>query len=370
MQRKKVGLATCFIDNYGACLQAYALQTKIEESGCDCKIIKYTQPAGYGRRTWRYNSLLLSLASFLKKDLRIHHGNKPKFEKFRKKYLKFTKKYESSDSLYNFDLGLDAYVCGSDQIWNPLLFKGNDPIYMLDFVPNGKKRIAYAPSIGLSEFPKQYIEDFKNKINQFDYISVRESAGKDIAQPLTDKEVKVVLDPTLLLNGNEWSKLASEVKIDRPYIFCYIFGDRHYIGEFVEYVKKETGLNVVCIPYTKREKESDYIKVYDAGPCEFLWLIKNAKFVITDSFHATAFSINFNTPFYSLLRNEDSDKINMNSRIFSILKLVGLEERMVAEDVKYPFDIKTDIDFSNANKCLDEKRRCDFGDLKKQLENI
>ncbi len=236
-------------------------------------------------------------------------------------------------------------------------------------MPDGTKRIAYAPSIGLSEFPEEYSADLKEKVNRFDYLSVRETAGQKIIEPLTDIDVKVVLDPTLLLTGEQWSKIAKPPKIKEPYIFLYLFGNRPYIGEFVEYVRKQTGLRVVCIPYTEREKNSEYVQIYDAGPCEFLGLIKNASLVITDSFHATAFSINFNTPFYSLLRNDDSDKVNMNSRIFSILDLVGLQERMVLPDVEYPFSIDMSLDFSGANERINDKRRSDFGDLKQQLES-
>lgn len=374
MRKKAVGLVTCFVDNYGACLQAYALQTKIEETGSICKIIQYTQPDGYRKFTLREmlktNRFFLRMVQLINYKPLIRHINKPKFQAFKSHYLKFTRRYPTADAIYQDNLPFDAYVCGSDQIWNPRLFQGNDPIYLLDFVPKGKKRIAYAPSIGLSKFPGEYQEDFQEKINRFDYISVREKAGKEIIQLLTDKEVKVVLDPTLLLNVDEWSKIAAPIRIKKPYIFCYLFGTRSYIGEFVEYARKITKMKVVCIPYTEREKNPAYTQVYDAGPSEFLGLLKNASLVITDSFHATAFSINFNTPFYSLLRNEDADEINMNSRIFSILDLVGLCDRLVPPDVKYPFDIETEMNFTDSNRYLNYKRKLDFGDLKHQLEDI
>lgn len=374
MRKLTVGLATCFVDNYGACLQAYALQTKIEETGAECKIIQYTQPDGYRRFTLRgilkTNPIFLKVIEIAKYEPLMKYISKPRFQNFRKRYLKLTRRYATFEAVYAANMTFDAYVCGSDQIWNPRLFHGNDPIYMLDFVPTGKKRIAYAPSIGLSKIPEEYEQDFREKLNRFDYISVREVAGRKIVQALTDKEVKVVLDPTLLVNCDEWSRILTPPHITEPYIFCYLFGVRSYIGEFVEYVRKALGLKIVCIPYTEREKNPEYIQVYDAGPCEFLGLIKNASLVITDSFHATAFSINFNTPFYSLLRNEDTDEINMNSRIFSILELVGLRDRLVLPGVKYPFEIKAQVDFSNANQRLKEKREIDFEDLKHQLEDI
>ncbi len=370
--KKKVGLATCFIDNYGACLQAYALSRKIKECGCKCQIINYIEPHNYNkpslRNTLYSHSLIAKILTLRYKHIYIAHGKKPAFHKFRRKYLSFTRRFLTAKAVKDANLRFDACVCGSDQIWNPLFFNGNNDIYFLDFVSEGTKRIAYAPSIGLAEFPEEYMSDLKEKVNRFDYLSVRETAGQKIVAPLTDNDVKVVLDPTLLLTASQWAKIAKLPKIKEPYIFLYLFGNRPYIGEFVEYVRNLTGLQVVCIPYTEREKNPEYVKVYDAGPCEFLGLIKNASLVITDSFHATAFSINFNIPFYSLLRNEDSEKINMNSRIFSILDLVGLQERLVNPDVEYPFNIDMNVDFTEANRRIDEKRTIDFGDLKYHLE--
>lgn len=372
MKSKNVGLATCFIDNYGACLQAYALQTKIEETGAKCKIIKYTEPDGYKRKhnmrdTLKANPIFLFAVCLFRYKPFFKYLNKPKFQAFRNKYLKFTPRFDTAEEVYKAKMDFDVYVCGSDQIWNPMLFDGNDPIYTLDFVPNERKRIAYAPSIGLSEFPKEYIEDFKNKIERFDFISVRESAGQAIVQPLTDKEVKVVLDPTLLLNGNDWSKIATPVKMKRPYIFCYLFGTRKYIGEFTEYVRRTTGMDVVCIPLTEREEKSDYIKIYNAGPCEFLGLIRDAALVITDSFHATAFSINFNTPFYSLLRNEDGEKNNMNSRVENLLSMMQLEERLITDRTQFLDAEKLEMDFTTSNELLSKRRTVDFDFLEKAL---
>lgn len=372
MKSKKVGLATCFIDNYGACLQAYALQKKIEETGAECKIIQYIEPEGYKRKhnirdAIKANPLFLFAVRLFGYKPFFKYLNKSKFQAFRNKYLKFTPRYDTAEEVYKAGMEFDAYVCGSDQIWNPVLFDGNDPIYTLDFVPDGKRRIAYAPSIGLSEFPKEHIEDFKNKIERFDFISVRESAGQAIVQQLTDKEVKVVLDPTLLLNDGDWSKIATSVKMKRPYIFCYLFGTRKYIGEFTEYVRRATKMDIVCIPLTEREEKSDYIKIYDAGPCEFLGLIRDAALVITDSFHATAFSINFNTPFYSLLRNEANERNNMNSRVENLLAMMQMEERLIVDQIRFPVTAELEMDFTTSNKILSQRRAEDFGFLEKAL---
>ena len=370
----KVGLATCFIDNYGACLQAYALQKKIKDCGFSCEIINYLEPDGYEQDTFKHkllkNKIFLNLASIIRKNYKKVYPKKIAFDKFRKQYLKFGPKYYKSEDIFNVEHDYDACVCGSDQIWNPLLFGGNDKVYFLDFVPKGKKRIAYAPSIGIDKFPAEHLPEFEQLISKFDFLSVREDSGKKIIEENTQSKAKVVLDPTLLLNGGEWSNIAQPLNIKKPYIFCYLFGEREYIGEFVDYVKNKTNMQVVCIPFTKREETGDFKKVYNAGPCEFLWLIKNAALVITDSFHATAFSINFNTPFYSLLRNTDNEEINMNSRIFNILEMTKLTDRLITPETKYPFEVNTQLDFSIANSILADRRNKDFSLLYNALEGV
>lgn len=370
--KKNVGLATCFIDNYGACLQAYALQTAIEKLGHKCEIINYREPVGYEKQKMKKrllsNPFFVTALSKFSEGYRRAYAKRPKFDAFRNKYLHLGVACDTEKAVYESALRYDAYVCGSDQIWNPLLFSKNNKIYFLDFVEEGKKRIAYAPSIGIEKIPEMYVEEFGQLVSKFDSLSVREKSGGTIIKDILDKDVDVVLDPTLLLNGEEWSQLAHSPKIKKPYIFCYLFGEREYIGTFVEYVRRKLGLPVVCIPFTKREHESDFLKIEKAGPNEFLWLIKNASLVITDSFHATAFSINFNTPFYSLLRNTDNDKNNMNSRIFNILEMTELTERLVTPNVTYPFDISCNMDYSNANGLLQERRTKDFNFLKRALE--
>ncbi len=368
---KKAGLATCFIDNYGACLQAYALQTKIEECGYQTEIINFREPRGYRKgtslkHTLFYRPFFVKLLGIYNKKYTGAFARNVHCENFRRKYLKLSEPYCTMEELYQAKMDYDAYVCGSDQIWNPLFYGGNNKAYLLDFAPPGKKKVSYAPSIGLGRFPEEYKEEFKKLLGTFHALSVRELAGKEIINDV-GYEATVVLDPTLLVESDEWEKILKPVKVRDPYIFCYLFGDRPYIGAVVEEFAKRTGLKVVCMPFTKREEESDYVKIYDAGPQEFLWLIKNAELVLTDSFHATAFSANFNTPFYSLLRNTDKDEINMNSRIFSILDLLGLQDRIIASEKEIPNEEKMGIDFTEANRRLQEKRREDFGFLKEAL---
>ena len=318
-----IGLATCFLDNYGACLQAYALQTSLEKTNSKVEIINYIGEYGYepdrGIEKFIRNPLFKWVKSKMDSSYKIRNKNHIRFNEFRRKYLKLSPKtFHSLDELKKSTHIYDAYVCGSDQIWNPMLYNSNNKVYFLDFVPKDKKRIAYAPSIGISAIPEKYQGEMRELLNKMDVLSVREKTGSKIVEKLTGRECRTVLDPTLLLSKEEWEGLACNPQIKEDYIFCYIFGEREYIGDFVRYVHQKTGLKLVTIPFTEREKSELYNRVDVAGPEDFVGLIKNAKLVITDSFHATAFSVNLNIPFYTLLRNTNDDKNNMNSRVVDI----------------------------------------------------
>ena len=369
---KKVGLMTCYMNNFGACLQAYALQHKIDELGLDCEIIKYTPIRAVkeysflikvGRRLY---SLIKGFANI---DFRYENYRNRSFVRFRKKYLTFSNEnYLKEEELYSHQLKYDCYVTGSDQIWNPNLFNGQaNPIYFLDFVPDGKGRVAYAPSIGVSSVSDSYKTEMKKYLARFDAISVREYEGKEIIDSIIECECRAVLDPTLLLKKNEWEALLHDKIINKDYILLYLFSDREYIGEFVQYVQEQLGIDVVTIPFNKREYYSNHIKIKKAGPLEFLNLIKNASLVITDSFHATAFSINLQVPFYTLLRNTEKETNNMNSRIYSILSFTKLENRIIRDKEAFPDKINLEIDFSEADKRLQEKREQDIDFLKSAL---
>jgi hypothetical protein len=372
--KKTVGLTTCYVDNFGACLQAYSLQKMIEMLGYHCEIIKYT-PVKASQEKKLSQEILHNGKEILRIIKRPSHLQEfircRRFRRFRKELLAFGKEYfPTIESLYQNPPHYDIYVTGSDQLWNPIIHnRTNNKAYFLDFAPIGKKRVAYAPSIGLSVIPDVCKAEMSQLLNKMDHISIREEAGRQIVEALTDKPCRVVLDPTLLHDKDFWNRIAVDYHHKKPYIFCYLFGTPEYIGRFVQYVKEKTGYDVVVIPFTERERCSDYIKITALGPREFLGLVKNAALVITDSFHATAFSINLNVPFYSLLRNTDADANNMNSRIFNMLDLAGLNERLVASSEDFPDYVMETPDFDSANKRIREKRVQDIEYLRNAMED-
>ena len=247
------------------------------------------------------------------------------------------------------------YLCGSDQIWNPNLYCDNG-FYFAEFAPDKAVKISYASSVGVSSVNKKQAEFMAPLLNGLDVISTREQKGADIINSISKKTATVVLDPTLLLDGDAWSQISKPRMIDEPYVFCYLFGELEYATEMKKRVKEITGMKVVSIPFVPRELNSDDEKIFEAGPLEFISLIKNASLVLTDSFHATAFSINLKTPFISLCRFNKNDKKSMNDRLVTILNLVGLSGRLIYEGDTISDDFLYDIDFEKAHILLEQKR--------------
>lgn len=380
--RKKIGLVTYYGDNYGACLQAYALQSSINNLGYICSIVEYKAIFSKCK-----NKNIISKFIKILKDNDVKHiisryktskyiteANQSRHalcEKFRDSNLQIAhNKCLSDEDFYLIPLDFDAYVCGSDQIWNPTFYGKCHPIYYLDFVPIGKKRIAYAPSVGISDIDVKYEDDLKKYLNKFDNISVREINSVDLLSKYTTKKIEWVLDPTLLLKVEDYMKLECDIIApQKPYIFCYLFGIDENTNNIKRKIKSITNMDIVSIPFVKREILSDDIKIMDAGPTEFIHLIKNASLVLTDSFHATVFSINFKIPFVSLLRQKENEKNEMSSRIKSILKKLNLENRLIKDIDSIPSDLMN-INFSETERKLEKYRKESIRYLKEALNTI
>ncbi len=383
MEKPKIALITCYDDNYGACLQAYALQCKIEElfGKNSCQIVRYEG----GFKDSHANKILpriklsinYRLKPFIKKNInKVFHKNLTLpdssdvanylFSKFRNKRLNLTKVvYSRQDFFDHLGENYDAYVSGSDQLWNVVAAQGLDPVYYLDFVKNNKKKIAYAASIGLNNIPENYQSEFKRVVENFNCVLMREIRGKEIVNELTNKDCSVVLDPTLLQNTIFWDKFSKRSKIlnrynlKKPYAFFYVFRTNEYTQTFIDKVKEQTGYDVAIIAcYSDIKEYSGATLITDASPEDFVSLVKNSQMVITNSFHGTAFSVNFNKPFYAYAHNKS------NSRIQSLLDIVCLSDRFVCD---IPQTI-TKIDFTTCNQTLQEKRIESGNLLKKAIE--
>lgn len=378
---KKVGLITYYGDNYGGVLQAYALEKLVMANGFDCELISndflYRGNKAKKRKA-KLNNLLaairdpfeyISKRGVYKKYAGQQALRAEKFSLFRRKHLRINQTgYTCYDDYLTAPPRYDVYLCGSDQIWNPNLFHEHG-FYFADFAPAGAKRVSYASSIGVSSVTAEQAAFMKPYLEKLDVISTREHDGTAIVQQLTGKPARTVIDPTLLLDARQWSEVAAEPLVDEPYVFCYFFGERAYYSRIKQQVRELTGLQLVSIPYVARELAEPDVKIFDAGPAEFISLIKHAKLVLTDSFHATAFSVNFGTPFLSLARFAKNDAKGMNSRLHTILGAMELTDRLIDENDTITADMLYAVDFEKVHERLDRLRKEDGSFLQAALQD-
>lgn len=358
-QKKKVGIITLHrVVNYGSVLQTYALQEKIEELGCDVEVIDYyperltmlgmlSRIKNKGDK-FKKSIILRTVARIIIFPSYIIRFNM--FFKFLKKHIKMTKKtYKTHQDIRNEKFDFDIYCTGSDQVWNCGWNEQFDYPYYLDFAPDDKKKIAYAASFGKSELDDSEVELTKKYLSRYDSISLRELSGVKIVEKLGIENSVNVLDPTLLLNGDEWRKISFNKFKNEDYILVYNLNRNKKIDNYAKNLSKKTGLKVKFLSYQLHEFYKNG-KIYCNPQVEdFLALIDNAKYVITDSFHATAFSINFNTQFVIVYPGKYS------TRLQSILEILNLENRVAKSEDDLSV-IENDIDFDNVNNVMKKMR--------------
>lgn len=377
----KIGIITILkVNNYGAELQAFATQAVLKHMGYDAEIIDYLfykNPAfikTHCSAPLFRSTLKKQLAEFLYPLLsRLRNmGNKTalnrrenRFRNFHKKNTSMSETYRSIDELYKAQMNYDVYLTGSDQVWNPGIYSSIAP-YFLDFAPTGCKRIAYAASFGVSAIPMQARKYYKKHLQAYDAIGVREKDAVELVKTLAHKESKWVLDPTLLLDKETWLKIASPVEVNEPYILLYELTPCKYIRELAEYINKTYDWQIIriCKNANSDYKDGRIINIVDAGPAEFLYLFSKASLIITNSFHGSAFSINFQRPFYTVLPLRKQN----NSRQRSLLEMFKLTDRLLVEGDKYPCHKNLEIDYQPIVGILLQERAKSIQFLKNAIE--
>lgn len=292
---KKVGILTFHgSHNYGSMLQAFALQQILKKLGYESKIINFRTEKQ--KNIYSFDRKKKTFKDFTKHILLLSHRKAlkikyDKFEDFLHNYLDCTKEYSFLEELEQKNFKFDCFIVGSDQIWNTNCFDF-DKAYFLPFVKNCKK-IAYAPSLGPIKNNYDAILEY---IKDFDYISVREKQNFYSIEQKLGKDIFVALDPTLLLTKEEWFQyIKKEPLIKQEYIFMYSPSYKKYLIDVADKYSKDLNLPVVVSNlFSVRLVFKKYIKYFEAGPLEFLNLIKNARIIISGSFHATLFSMLFN----------------------------------------------------------------------------
>ena len=355
---KRIGIITILkVNNYGAELQAFATQKILQMMGYDAEIIDYLFYKNPRHKTTPLSAptAKMSMRKHLKerlypivanwKALKFRNAQSKrdeKFEQFHRDNTKQSECYRTLDELKAAKLDYDVIMSGSDQVWNPGIYSSLDP-YLLRFGTREMKRIAYASSFGVSNVPDDVVEYYRESLSDYSAIGVREDKAVDLVKRLSGKNARQVLDPTLLLNREQWMQVAKPVQLPyKKYILIYELANVPYIKQLALHISKETGLPIVriCKNASVEDVEPEITNIIDAGPAEFLSLFDRAEYVVTNSFHGTAFSINFGRNFYTVIPNGKDN----NSRQRSILKLMGCEERLVKEGSSFPKIIPAETD--------------------------
>lgn len=347
----KAGVITLHsVCNYGTQLQAYATQEKLKQYFEDVVFIDYRRPDTYGInliKTFTKGNILkapviLPTIAYWKKV----------FGGFQKKYLKFTEeKYLKIDDFNNFKDVADVYFSGSDQVWNTGWNNGVIPPFYLSFVPDDKPRYAYASSFGKTKIDEKDITEAKKYLDKYNKIAVREDTGVEILKKQFGINDGIrILDPTLAMDSNFWRKVKTKNKIKEDYILIYNLNRSKEFDEYAEELAKRTGYKLYrfCTRLDQIFRNGKSLIMPDIF--DFITLVDDAKLVLTDSFHATAFSINMNTEPVCIYPNEYS------SRLSDFLKLVNCTDRH-AKNFKDFSVLDNKIKFEEVNEILSKERK-------------
>lgn len=326
--------------NYGTALQAAALYKILSKRSGDVFFVDHKCDA-----IERSNSIFdlrsaanpkYTLAHLLNLDIALKR--RKNFSDFQQKNMRF------SDAPFT---DYDIVVAGSDQIWNYNLTGDDYKTFFLDFTNGKTKKAAYAGSFGLSKLDDNRKESIAALLSDFDFLSVREEQAAKIIDSLISKKPPVVVDPTLLLTKNDWEQLADK-KQGNGFIFVYTVFNDDALWNFAHSMSEKTGLPIKTISYSRLHRNDAQIS-FTAGPAQWLDCMLNASVVITNSFHGTAFSVNFHKDFYF---NVPDNAKSVGSRLFDLTSRYGISDRCLSAGAP-----QKDIDWSAVDEKLDRDRQ-------------
>lgn len=373
----KVGIVSCYFkDNYGSLLQAYATKKVLDNNNIPNETISIEDNVDFSKGKKKYYLTQITNIKFikgkigmikLKLDKKINKKLGQNISERNKKYTEFKSEFNLSKSCKTYSdlnrMAAERYsdvIVGSDQLWLPVNVVSD--YYTLNWVPENINKISYATSFGFSSVPEKYYNIYRNFLKRINHLSTREQSGVNIIKDVANLDSKLVCDPTLLLTKEEWLKETTiERKYDEKYILCYFLGNNIEHRKFAERLREETGCKIVSlnhadeyVPYS--DKFCDYAP-FDVGPREWLNLVLNAEYVLTDSFHGTVFSLIFNKVFFDFRRMKSNSKISTNSRLDSLLNVAGVDVQRILTGKEEPKDVlKYKIDYEKVNSNLSKFR--------------
>lgn len=368
----KIGIITHYLNstNYGGNLQAYALCSYLNNQGFDAVQISYDRsldnpaPKSPIKRTKSFLRKLHQKAKNLPSEIktaaiRSNLNQREEAVLTFNRSIPHTKIYTAKTIASSID-EFDVFITGSDQVWNPLAVCS---AYLLDFV-NAEKacKMSYAASISVNELPEKFGERYENSLKDYSAISVREKRAIELLRPITEQKIEWVLDPTLLLDEDDWKSIASNRFKGDSYIFCYFLGDSDEQRKIAEEYAKKHNLKIYTIPYLNGvfkecDKNFGNKKLFDISPEDFISLIANSECVFTDSFHAVVFSLIFKKQFFVFDR---IIKQSLGSRIKDLTDLFKAEEYFCNTPDKFSLEYIESlgsIDYSKPFPKYDEMKR-------------
>lgn len=356
MSEKKIGILTYHrVSNFGSLLQTYALQQYLIKKGNEVEVIDYYPERLRMKRllfhvspNWSRPFLRMTahlIPAVISRLLGYHMMNR-----FLHKYIKLTEKsFASEDELLANLPQADIYMNGSDQIWNLDTSDGKtDRVFFMAFLSKKKIRTAYAGSFGKDDFSEEELTEIKKYLSDYKSISVRENTGLDILRRIGIDNGVWVLDPVFLLKKEEWLQIVPRMKLPHNYLLVYNLNRNPKISEMAQKIAKDRNLDIVNFAHSFLFIKGAKNIIYPT-PNSFIALFANAGYVITDSFHGTAFSINFNKQFVCI------PAPRFNSRLESVLSLFGLRERLIYDWEDYK-RLETEIDYMAVNRILETER--------------
>lgn len=389
---KKTAIVSCYFQqNYGSMLQAYATQRVLDKMGYENETIDVS---GFNHEIKKAKLIYFMKASLTSDILWVKMGmvknvlmkrfsrseyafyaqiRKKRFDEFSQSHFRLSCRYNSKKELAEkCEENYSAVLVGSDQLWLP----GNiaADYYTLSFVPKTVNSIAYATSFGQSELPKGTARKAGSFLTKIRHIGVREESGQKLVKELTGRDVPVVCDPTLLLTGEEWMDIQQRKPMIRePYIFCYFLGGNSRHREFAKRLREKTGCKLVALAHLDEFVKMDGIYAdmvpYDVGPSDFLNLVRNASYVCTDSFHCSVFSMLYERTFFAFYRYGGNTMSSTNSRLDTLFKLAGVEERILNGDEEIQRCLSMEINYAAVYEKLASVRAASYQYLEAALKD-
>lgn len=353
--------------NYGSLLQSIATIKIIEDLGHTCEIIDYRRKDERGirailtevdeKKEWNHNFVkkLIYILSRYPEEI----WSRWIFDGMRRKYLQLTQICNTHEELKK--INADIFMTGSDQVWGPMLNGKYDSAYFLSFVADDKRKVAYAGSFGRTEFTPYILVEYKKLLDRYHYLTVREDSAACLLKKIGVHCEGQVLDPTLLLDKSQWEEYI-EKNIGGKYVLLYEIHNNPLLDDYAKHFASYVGLPLIRISPTFHQFIRGGKFVFLPRISSFLSYIKNATYMLTDSFHGTAFAINFNIQFIEILPNNKTESRNQ-----SILQLTGLQNRIVNNYNDYSL-ADTPIDFIKVNEIIAKARKKSLASLKAMLQ--